>query len=149
MTRLPCPTAAHLAVLPTFAALMLSGCGGGGGGDTSAPVQATAPASTTVAAPTASSSSTALKDNKASAGADFSNFTSGKVTVPVESVAFAGARRFVKVARADGAVLFLGEAAPGMPFAITVDTPRGQRRFNYEIFSESASDQIVRGEVTL
>jgi hypothetical protein len=144
------PTTARLAALPAVAALLLGGCGGGGGGG-SAPVQAPAatPAATPAAAPAAPGSSTALKDNTASSSANFSNFVSGKVSVPVEGVAFAGSRRFVKVARADGAVLFLGEVAPGMPFAITVDAPRGQRRFAYEIFSESAVDQIVRGEVIL
>lgn len=142
-----CPTMARLVALPAVAALLLGGCGGGGGGDTSAPLQA--PAATTTATPAASGNSTALKDNTAASSANFSNFATGKVSVPVDRVAFAGMRRFVKVARADGAVLFLGEVAPGMPFAITVDAPRGQLRFDYEIFSESAADQIVRGEVTL
>jgi hypothetical protein len=107
------------------------------------------PAATTTATPAPSGSSTALKDNTAASSANFSNFATGKVSVPVDGVAFAGMRRFVKVARADGAVLFLGEVPPGLPFAITVDAPRGQRRFEYEIFSESAADQIVRGEVNL
>jgi hypothetical protein len=127
-------------------ALLLAGCGGGGGGSgASAP----APAAATAPAPAPTGSSTALKDNALSASANFSNFTSGKVSVPVESVAFVGSRRFVKVARSDGAVLFLGEVAPSLPFNITVDAPRGQGRFSYEIFSESESDQIVRGEVSL
>jgi len=146
MRHVPSPTAARLAVVPTIAALLLAGCGGGGGGSSAS---TPAPAATTAATPAPSGSSTALKDNTASASADFSNFASGKVSVPVESVAFVGSRRFVKVARDDGAVLFLGEVAPGMPFTITVDAPRGQRRFDYEIFSESAADAIVRGEVTL
>lgn len=153
----PYPTAARLGILPTIMALLLSACGGGGGGDASAPVPtaaptptpAPAPAATTTTTPPPPVNSTALKDNTASAGADFSNFASGKVSIPVDSVAFVGQRRFVKVARADGATLFLGEVAPGMPFSITVDAPNGQRRFNYEIFSESASDAIVRGEVSL
>jgi len=150
MRHVPCQTTARLAVLPTIAALLLSGCGGGGGG-ASVPVAATAPApaATATATPASSGNSTALKDNAPSANANFSNFASGTVTVPVDGVAFVGLRRFVKVARADGAVLFLGEVAPGLPFAITVDAPRGQRRFSYEIFSESASDPIVRGEVNL
>lgn len=146
----PCPTAARLAVLPTLAALLLSGCGGGGGGDGASPVVAAPPpATTTNGTPAPSGNSTALKDNTPSAGASFSNFAAAKVSIPVETVAFAGLRRFVKVARVDGAVLFLGEVAPGLPFTITVDAPRGQRRFSYEIFSESASDPIVRGEVSL
>lgn len=148
MRFVPHPTAARLAVLPTLAALLLAGCGGGGGGESSS---ASAPATTVppTSTPAPSGNSTALKDNSVSATANFSNFASGKVSVPVENVAFVGSRRFVKVARSDGAVLFLGEVAPGIPFAITVDAPNGQRRFNYEIFSESASDQIVRGEVSL
>ena len=146
MKHLPCMTAARMAVLPTLAAVLLGGCGGGGGSESAA---APATAATTPAPPPASGSTTALKDNTASASANFSNFASGKVSVPVESVAFVGSRRFVKVARSDGAVLFLGEVAPGQPFAVTVDAPRGQSRFNYEIFSESASDSIVRGEVAL
>ena len=149
MRFVPHPTAARLAVLSTLAALLLAGCGGGGGSESSS---ASAPAATTTtptSTPAPSGNSTALKDNTAAATASFSNFASGKVSVPVESVAFVGSRRFVKVARSDGAVLFLGEVPPGLPFAITVDAPNGQRRFNYEIFSESASDQIVRGEVSL
>ena len=146
MSHVPSPAAARLAVLPTIAALLLAGCGGGGGGESAG---TPAPAAATTAAPAPTGNSTALKDNTASASANFSNFASGKVSVPVESVAFVGSRRFVKVARSDGAVLFLGEVAPGLPFAITVDAPRGQSRFNYEIFSESASDSIVRGEVSL
>ena len=146
MSHVPSPAAARLAVLPTIAALLLAGCGGGGGGESAG---TPAPAAATTAAPAPTGNSTALKDNTASASANFSNFASGKVSVPVESVAFVGSRRFVKVARSDGAVLFLGEVAPGLPFTITVDAPRGQNRFNYEIFSDSASDQIVRGEVAL
>lgn len=147
MRHVPCPAIARLAMVPTVAALLLSGCGGGGGGN-GASASAPSPAAP-VATPAPTGSSTALKDNTPSTGASFSNFASGKVNVPVESVAFVGARRFVKIARADGATLFLGEVAPGMPFSVTVDAPNGQRRFNYEIFSESASDAIVRGEVTL
>lgn len=148
MRHVPCPTIARLAMLPTVAALLLSGCGGGGGGD-SASASAPPPAAAPVAAPAPTGNSTALKDNTPSASANFSNYASGKVTVPVDTVAFVGARRFVKVARADGATLFLGEVAPGLPLSITVDAPSGQRRFSYEIFSESASDAIVRGEVNL
>ena len=146
MRRIPSPATVRVAVLHTIAALLLAGCGGGGGGSSAS---APAPAAATAPTPAPSGSSTALKDNTASTSANFSNFASGKVSVPVESVAFVGSRRFVKVARSDGAVLFLGEVAAGLPFAITVDAPRGQRRFNYEIFSESASDSIVRGEVSL
>lgn len=149
MRRSPSPTLAHLPVLTTVAALLLSGCGGGGGGGDSASAPAPTSSTTTPASPAPTGNSTALKDNALPASATFSNFASGKVSVPVEGVAFVGARRFVKVARADGATLFLGEVQPGLPFAITVDAPTGQRKFNYEIFSESASDAIVRGEVTL
>lgn len=148
MNHAPCLTPARLPVLMTVTALLLSGCGGGGGGD-SASAPAPTSSATTPVSQAPSGNSTALKDNSLSASANFSNFASGKVSVPVEGVAFVGARRFVKVARADGATLFLGEVAPGMPFSITVDAPNGQRRFNYEIFSESASDAIVRGEVNL
>lgn len=142
------PALTHLAALTTFAALLLSGCGGGGGGDGTSAAVPTASATTPVP-PASTGNSTALTDNALPASATFSNFASGKVSVPVERVAFVGARRFVKVARADGATLFLGEVAPGLPFSITVDAPNGQRRLNYEIFSESASDAIVRGEVNL
>lgn len=148
MRNVPCPTLARLAVLTTCAAL-LPGCGGGGGGGTAASASVPAAPTTTPATPPAAGNSTALKDNTPSAGANFSSFAAGKVSVPVESVGFVGTRRFVKVARADGATLFLGEVAPGMPFTITVDAPSGQRRFSYEIFSESARDTIVRGEVNL
>lgn len=149
MRHVPCPSIARLALLPTVAALLLSGCGGGGGGGDSASASVPPPAAAPTATPAPAGNSTALKDNTPSASANFSNFASGKVSVPVESVAFVGARRFVKVARADGATLFLGEVAPSVPFAITVHAPNGQRRFSYEIFSESASDTIVRGEVNL
>jgi hypothetical protein len=137
------------AILPTVLALLLTGCGGGTGdsGTDATPVPASTPTQTSTVPP--SGASTALKDNTVTSSATFSNFQSAKVSVPVESVAFVGARRFVKVARADGATLFLGEVAMGMPFSMTVDAPLGQRRFSYEIFSESANDTIVRGEVTL
>jgi len=152
MRNVPVPTLARLAVLATCAAL-LPGCGGGGGGGggTSASASAPAPAAptTTPATTPAAGNSTALKDNALPSSASFNSFASGKVSVPVDSVGFVGTRRFVKVARADGATLFLGEVAPGLPFAITVDAPKGQRRFSYEIFSESARDTIVRGEVSL
>jgi hypothetical protein len=141
------------AILPTVLALLLTGCGGGSGdsGTGATPVLAPTPIPTSTQTSTAppSGASTALKDNTVTSSATFSNFQSAKVSVPVESVAFVGARRFVKVARADGATLFLGEVAMGMPFSMTVDAPLGQRRFSYEIFSESANDTIVRGEVTL
>jgi len=146
MRHITSPAAVRVAVLPTIAALLLAGCGGGGGGSSASDP---APSAATPPTPPPSGSSTALKDNTASTGANFSNFASGTVSVPVAGVAFVGSRRFVKVARPDGAVLFLGEVAPGLPFTITVDAPRGQDRVDYEIFSESASDQIVRGEVAL
>jgi hypothetical protein len=140
--------------LPAACALLLSGCGGGGGAGS--PAASAAPAGTSAVGSTASTSapagsgtSTALKDNSAATGANFSNFATAAVTVPVQDVAFAGARRFVKITRTDGAVLFIGEVATGVPFSITVDAPLGQRRFLYEIFSESAADAIVRGEVIL
>jgi hypothetical protein len=149
MRHLPTEIPARSAILPTVLALLLAGCGGGGGGSGSgtaaAPVATPPPTSTTPA----SGASSALKDNTVTSGASFSNFQSTQVSVPVETVAFVGTRRFVKVARADGATLFLGEVATGMPFSMTVDAPLGQRRFSYEIFSESANDTIVRGEVTL
>jgi hypothetical protein len=150
MRHLPTKTPARSAVLPTVLTLLLAGCGGGGSGGGGGGTSDSGTAAP-VANPTApvSGSSTALKDNTIKSGATFSNFQSAKVSVPVESVAFVGARRFVKVARADGATLFLGEVAVGMPFSMTVDAPLGQRVFSYEIFSESANDTIVRGEVTL
>jgi hypothetical protein len=142
-----------LAWLPVGAALVLMGCGGGGGGGTAATTAAssnTGSSTTTPAAPTApATTSTALKDNAAVPGASFTNFSGGTLTIPVAAVAFAGSRRFVKVARADGATVFLGEVAAGQSFSLRVDAPVGQRAFTYEIFSESADDTIVRGEVTL
>jgi hypothetical protein len=140
--------------LPAACALLLSGCGGGGGAGE--PAASTAPTGTstvtgpaTTSASSASGASTALKDNTAATGANFANFAIATVTIPVQDVAYAGARRFVKLSRTDGAVLFIGEVAAGVPFSIKVDAPLGQRRFLYEIFSESAADAIVRGEVIL
>jgi hypothetical protein len=148
MRHLPNEIPARSAILPTVLALLLAGCGGGGTSDSGTDA---APAATPTPTPTTptSGASSALKDNTVTSGASFSNFQSARVSVPVESVAFVGTRRFVKVTRADGATLFLGEVAMGMPFSMTVDAPLGQRRFSYEIFSESADDTIVRGEVTL
>ena len=162
----PRPTPAGAVIGPVLAALLLTACGGGSsdGGKASAPGPATTspPAATPVppppsppsppaaAAPAApSGGSTALKDNAPPANANFSNFTPVRVSVPVDTVAFSGTRRFVKISRPDGAVVFLGEVAPGVPFSVTVDAPLGLGRFLYEIFSESADDAIVRGEVTL
>lgn len=135
-------------------AMLLVACGGGGGDSSSAPASATPAATpTTTATPTptgtATTGSTALRDNTVSGSASFSNFRYVTVTVPVEKLSFVGARRFVKVARADGAVVFLGEVAPAMPFSLKVQAPLGSARFKYEVFSDSASDQIVYGEVSV
>lgn len=149
---LPALTRLQTLLPAAAAALLLAGCGGGGGSSaaTSAPTPPVAVTPAPAPAPTpTTTTSTALKDNTVASGANFDNFVSGKVSVPVDGVAFVGARRFVKVARSDGATVFLGEVAPGLRFELTVDAPVGLRRFNYEIFSESADDTIVRGEVQL
>lgn len=158
----PRPISAGAVIGPALAALLLTACGGGGGSGkvndpspstapppatTASPAPAPAPAPASPAAPTGNS--TALKDNAPPPNANFSNFAPVRVSVPVETVAFSGARRFVKISRPDGSVVFLGEVAPGVPFSVTVDAPLGPERFLYEIFSESADDAIVRGEVTL
>jgi hypothetical protein len=125
----------------------LTACGGGGGGSdspTSAapPTQATPP-------PTIVPGSAALKDNAPGTAARYDNFSSRSVSVPVDQYAFSGAHVFVKVAREDGEVLFLGEVAPGMAFAVPVQVPVGATQLQYQIFSESLADQTVFGEITL
>ena len=132
-----------LRLLAAVSLLILAGCGGGGGDDST-----TAAAPPSSAPPSGAPNSTALKDNKAAAGASFSNFAIATVRVPVDATSFVGTRRFVKLANAAGETLFLGEVAPGQPFSVPVNAPLGQKTFRYEIFTESAQDPIVRGEVT-
>lgn len=124
----------------------LSACGGGGGGGNAAP--ATPPPAATPP-PVTSGGTSALKDNAPGTAARYDNFGTRLVVVPVEQHAFAGRRVFVRVSREDGQVLFLGEVAPAMPFNISVQLPVGAARVDYQIFSESGTDQIVFGEIPL
>lgn len=123
----------------------LSACGGGGSGD--APQVAPPPAA--APPPVTSGASFALKDNAPGAAARFDNFGTHLVTIPVDRHAFAGRRVFVKVSREDGQVLFLGEVAPALPFTVSVQVPVGVTRVDYQIFSESGTDEIVFGEIAL
>jgi len=144
MKPVPTRQIAPLALLPIIFAL--GACGGGGGESASS-------ASSSVITPPAvtppATNSTALKDNAVGSSASFTNFATSALSVPVAEVAFIGTRRFVKVTRSDGATVFLGEVGASQPFSLSVDAPIGKRTFSYEIFSESAADAIVRGEVTL
>lgn len=125
----------------------LASCGGSGGGsDSPAPA---APPAQTAPPPTIVPGSAALKDNAPGTAARYDNFSSRSVSVPVDQSAFSGRHVFVKVAREDGEVLFLGEVAPGMAFAVPVQVPVGTTRLQYQIFSESLTDQTVFGEIAL
>lgn len=128
-------------------AFTVAACGGGGGGGGSTPSAASPPPA--APPPSGGGTTSALKDNAPGAGARYGSFATRTVTVPVEQHAFAGRRVFVKVSREDGQVLFLGEVAPSMPFAVNVQVPVGATHLDYQIFSESGTDQIVFGEIPL
>jgi hypothetical protein len=135
---------------------LLSACGGGGGGGS--PVASTTPAPLVAAPepapqpdpePTPIADSSRLADNPLPASASFDNFASAAVVVPVQDAGLTGERLFVKVSRPDGQTLFLGAVAKQGDFSLPVHVPLTDGKVLYEIFSDSASDQIVFGEVSL
>lgn len=127
-------------------AVALAGCGGGGSSGGTPPAASPPPSPPP---PTGSGGSPALADNSPGSKARFDNFGTRPVTVPVEQHAFSGRHVFVKVSREDGQVLFLGEVAPSLPFTVSVQLPVGSTRVDYQIFSESGTDEIVFGEIAL
>ena len=141
-------------VKPAWAACILAlsvtlaACGGGGGGSGES-ASATAPPTQATPPPTIVPGSSALKDNAPGAAARYDNFSSRSVSVPVDQHPFSGRHVFVKVARDDGEVLFLGEVAPNTAFTVPVQVPVGATQLQYQIFSESLADQTVFGEITL
>ena len=125
----------------------LTACGGGESSTSSAPVSDAPPPTQPVSVEVPGS--TRLGDNPLGGGASFDNFSPSKPTIPVAEASFIGSRVYVKVNRIDGEVLFLGAVARNRNFTVPVHLPLGEEKLLYEIFSNSAEDQIVFGEVSL
>ena len=136
------------------AAGILAACGGGASSDPD-PDPTPLTAATGTASPpgsgqsAADSDSTRLVDNPLGPDASFDNFAASQPTVPVTSYEFVGDRVYVKLGRMDGEVLFLGQVARDRDFNIPAHLPLTESMLAYEIFSDSAADEIVFGEITL
>lgn len=129
------------------ALLVMSGCGGGGGGGGGSTSGSTPVAATTV--------STSLSDNPLTGIVSLDNFATSNVQLTVGQiitqrlVTFSGDHTFLKLARSDGEVLFLGEVDSDQPLELLVDLPVDSSRIHYEIFTESALDDTLFGEIVL
>lgn len=136
--------------------LGLGGCGGGGGGGGGGTTKSTAPVSTPDNNDAANTpASTLLDENPLTGRTSFDNFTVTGMQLTVahilasEQVTFAGDDTFLKLARNDGEVLFLGEVNRDQSLDLLVDLPLGTRVVRYEIFSGSPLDNTLFGEITL
>lgn len=148
MTQPRAPLGNLLFILTT--ASLIAACGGG----SSEPSPPSPPATQTSTENPPSSDppvpgSTRLVDNPLGPDASFDNFTTSRPAVPVASHQFVGDRVYVKLGRLDGEVLFLGRVAPDRDFDVPVHLPLVESALVYEIFSDSAADEIVFGEITL
>lgn len=143
----------------TAAALLALGACGGGGSEEAA---ITPPPAASDKCTTQVAGSTRLCDNPLTAGAKFENFETTMATVPVPSIisgaGFAGNRIFVKITGSESPdpltgsgqlVLFLGEVIASQNFTIPVHVALEETSLFYEVFSDSASDDIVFGEIIL
>lgn len=137
--------------------ILLSACGGGGGGSSpavsSTPVATAtpepAPAPAPDPAPVAAPGSSRLADNPLPDRASFDNFAATEAVIPVRDVGFVGSKLFVKVSRSDGETLYLGAVPRDRDFSLPIHVPLDDGKVLYEIFSNSAADQIIFGEVSL
>ncbi|UCC15872.1 MAG: hypothetical protein JSW21_05435 [Gammaproteobacteria bacterium] len=137
-------------LLATLFAVALAACGGGGGGASPAPsAAATPPPPPAEPEPIPVPGSTRLGDNPVGGDASFDNFSTAKPTIPVSGIGFTGSQIYVKINRIDGEVLFLGAVSSDRDFVVPVHLPTDETRLLYEIFSDSASDQIIFGEISL
>jgi len=126
--------------------------GGGGGGITS---------TSTIASPgndggvVGVPGSTLLEENTLTGKTSFDNFSNTGLRLTVaqilagEQVTFVGDDTFLKLARSDGEVLFLGSVNRNQSLDLLVDLPLDTRLVRYEIFSGSPLDNTLFGEITI
>jgi len=140
----------HLALALLIAVpLVLGGCGGGGGGGGSGSSSSGTGDGVNVPA------STLLDENPLTGTSSFDNFSATGLQLTVaqilasEQVMFAGDDTFLKLARNDGELLFLGEVNRDQLLDLLVDLPLDTRLVRYEIFSGSPLDDTLFGEIIL
>lgn len=128
-----------------FATLLITACGGGGGGGGAS--ETLNPQTTPPVAPPAS---TRLADTPAPAEATFDSYSATAVSIPEEvlTTVFIGTNRYLKIALETGEVLYLG-IVPTSLNALPLSIPAGTTRLTYEVFTDSAHDSIVFGEIAL
>lgn len=122
---------------------LLTACGGGAGGG----------ANNTPAAKNSSEvvlESTSLKNNQVKPGTKFEQYQ--RITIHlsdlVEGVSLIGVQRFVKLTQENGALLYLGNIHDG-EHSLVIQVPLGVAQLKYELFTDSADDQIIFGEINL
>lgn len=139
----------HLTQLNLYTLLLascaLTACGGGGGGG-----GASETLNTQTTPPVETPTSTRLIDNPAPANASFDSYAQVSVAIPeaASTAVFIGSNRYIKIALTSGDVLYLGivpDALDHLPLSL----PVGTTRLKYELFTDSAYDTIVFGEIVL
>ena len=141
-------------------ALGLGGCGGGGGGS-GGDGGGSSVSSSNNDNPTGDGGvvgvpgSTLLEENTLTGRTSFDNFSTTGLQLTVaqilagEQVTFVGNDTFLKLARSDGEVLFLGAVNRDQSLNLLVDLPLGTPVVHYEIFSGSPLDNTLFGEITI
>lgn len=138
--------------------LGLCACGGGGGSEEAA----STPPPSSDKCTTQVAGSTRLCDNPLTASTSFENFRTEAAIIPVPAIissnGFVGTRVFLKITGSEspdpltGAgqqVLYLGQVSASQDFSIPLHVALSETSLFYEVFSDSASDDIVFGELPL
>jgi len=131
------------------------GSGGGGGGSSVSTSTPDLPPPDNDGGVVGVPGSTLLDENTLTGRTSFDNFSNTGLQLTVaqilagEQVTFAGNDTFLKLARSDGEVLFLGAVSRDQPLNLLVDLPLDTRLVRYEIFSGSPLDNTLFGEITI
>ena len=148
------------------ASLGLGGCGSGGGGGGSGGGGGGGGSSVSTSTPdlpppdndgglVGVPGSTLLDENSLTGSTSFDNFSNIGLQLTVaqilasEQVTFVGDDTFLKLARSDGEVLFLGSVNRNQSLDLLVDLPLDTRLVRYEIFSGSPLDNTLFGEISI
>lgn len=93
--------------------------------------------------------STLLKKNSVPSDASFANFDTTSVSIDPSALPFVGNNLFLKLAHADGEVIYLGQIDRFSIFSIDVDIKLDTTQLNYELFTSDENDDTHFGVVTL